>query len=211
MKLEGQVALVTGGVSGIGEATVRELLSRKCKVVMADINKALGAKLASEINSEDLTFIEVDVSDEDSVKNLITKAVEKFGALHIIVNSAGVAGYTNLLKTPTKEWMRVFKINVLGTFLVSKYAAMQMMKQEPINDLKERGVIVNLGSINGVEAPGYLSIYGSSKGAIHGLTLPLARDLGKFGIRVVTLAPGLTMTPMISKSPDDFFEQFKKR
>jgi len=128
--------------------------------------------------------------------------VTKFGSIHIIVNSAGVLSggfiYTN--KVTVKEWWRTFKINALGTYLVCKYAAMHIMKQAPLNELKERGVIVNIASMAGFDAPRGQTIYGSSKGAVLGLTLPLARDLGKYGIRVVALAPGIIMTPMAEKA-----------
>jgi len=198
MKPEGLVAIVTGGASGLGEASVLELASKNCKVVIADLNKDLGLKLAEKIGNDKALFVETNVSDEESVKSLIEKTIKKFGAVHIVVNSAGVlsAGLIFSGKATSAEMLKVLKINVLGTFLVTKYASIQIMKQEPISELKERGVIINIASVAGLEGQKGQTIYSASKGAIIGMTLPLARDLGKFGIRVITLAPGVFVTPM---------------
>ena len=212
MKPEGLVAIVTGGASGIGEATILELASRKCKVVIADLNKEAGNKLVEKIGNDLALFVETNVADEESVKGLINQAIMKFGAIHIIVNSAGIisAGVIISNKSNANEMMKVLKINVLGTFLVTKYAAIQMMKQDYISEQKEKGVIINLASVAGIEGQKGQTIYSASKGAIIGMTLPLARDLGKFGIRVITLAPGIIATPMGKEINEKVAEMIKK-
>ena len=198
MNLKGLVAIVTGGASGIGAATVKELISHECKVVIADVDDVMAQETINNIGTKNAIYIKTDVSNEISVQNLIEKTVSKFGSIHIVINSAGiiVMGYIYSSKATSKEWFNAFKINVLGTFLVSKYSSIQMTKQEYISDTKQRGVIVNIASVAGIEASKGHSIYGATKGAIIGMTLPLARDLGKFGIRVVAIAPGVIVTPM---------------
>jgi len=198
MKVEGLVAIVTGGASGLGEAAALELSARGAKVVIADINKDLGDKVVEKIGSSQAIFIETNVTQEDAVKNLIEKTICKFGSIHIVVNCAGVLVMSLIYssKCTGDELMKVFKINVLGTLLVTKHASAHMMKQEPVGEFKERGVIINIASVAGIEGHQGLTIYSATKGAIIGMTLPLARDLGKFGIRVVTVAPGLFPTPI---------------
>lgn len=199
MKLENLVAIVTGGASGLGEAACRCLSAAKCKVVVADLNKDLGESVAKSLPTE-AVFIPVDVSSEDSIRNLIEQTVVRFGGVNVVLNCAGIISATPIVSSrgvaTSAEFLKVFNINVLGTFNVSKYAAQQMMKQTPLNEEKERGVIINVASVAGFEGQRGQVIYGGSKGAIIGMTLPMARDLGKYGIRVVTIAPGVFITPM---------------
>ena len=191
--------IVTGGSSGIGEACVRCLHSHKCKVIIADLNIVLGQQLAAELSSN-IHFIKTDVSDEESIKAMISKTMALFDSIHIVINSAGVA-WSDFTASPkkvhsSKLFSDVFKINVLGTFNVCKFAAQLMMKQPSVDDTKEKGVIINVASILGLEGQKGTVAYAASKAAIIGMTLPMARDLGKYGIRVMTLAPGLIETPM---------------
>lgn len=199
MKLENLVAVVTGGASGLGEATCQCLSEAKCKVVVADLNKELGEALIKTLKTEAI-FVQVDVSSEESIKSLMEQTVAHFGAIHIVVNCAGIINATPIVSSrgvaSSAEFLRVFNINVVGTFNVSKYAAQQMMKQSFLNEAKEKGVIINVASVAGFEGQRGQVIYGGSKGAIIGMTLPMARDLGKYGIRVMTLAPGVFITPM---------------
>lgn len=198
MKLDNKVAIVTGGASGLGEATCINLSEQGCKIVIADLNEELGQKLVSTLKTEAI-FVKVDVSKEESIKELIQKAVERFSVIHIIVNCAGIINTTPIYSSrgiaTSAEFLKVYEINVLGTFNVCKYAAQQMVKQDYAEE-KERGVIINVASVAGIEGQRGQVIYGSSKGAIIGMTLPMARDLGKFGIRVCTIAPGIFITPM---------------
>jgi NAD(P)-dependent dehydrogenase (short-subunit alcohol dehydrogenase family) len=130
----------------------------------------------------------------------VEQTVSKFGGVNIVINCAGIINATPIVSSrgvaTSAEFLKVFNINVLGTFNVSKYAAQQMMKQPVLNEEKERGVIINVASVAGFEGQRGQVIYAGSKGAIIGMTLPMARDLGKYGIRVVTIAPGVFITPM---------------
>ena len=199
MKLENLVAIVTGGASGLGEAACQCLAEAKCKVVVADLNRELGEALVKNLKTEAI-FVQTDVSSEDSIKNLVDQTVSQFGGVHVVINCAGIINSTPIVSSrgvaTSAEFLKVYNINVLGTFNVSKYAAQQMMKQAPLNEEKEKGVIINVASVAGFEGQRGQVIYGGSKGAIIGMTLPMARDLGKYGIRVVTIAPGVFMTPM---------------
>jgi NAD(P)-dependent dehydrogenase (short-subunit alcohol dehydrogenase family) len=199
MKLEGKVVIITGGSSGLGEACIRFFHSRKCKVIIADLNIVLGQQLVSELSS-DIHFIETDVSDEESIKIMISKTLALFNSIHVVINSAGVA-WAEFTASPkavhsSELFSNVFKINVLGTFNVCKYAAQQMMKQPFVDDTKEKGVLINIASIAGFEGQKGNVAYAASKASVIAMTLPMARDLGKYGIRVMTLAPGIIDTPM---------------
>ena len=213
MKLEGKVAIVTGGASGLGEATVRRFIKEGCKVVIADLQEERGKNLAKSLGDESkVLFIKTNVADEASVQNLVDTTTQKFGALHIVVNSAGVLHAGNILskKCSAKDYHRVFSINVIGTFNLSKAASLVMAKQQPIEEKGERGLIINVASVAGFEGQTGQTIYAGTKGAIIGMTLPLARDLGKLGIRVITIAPGTFQTPMGDQIDKKFFEKYEK-
>ncbi|EGR29355.1 short chain dehydrogenase reductase family protein, putative [Ichthyophthirius multifiliis] len=236
MKLDNNVvALVTGGASGLGKATVVNLLSKNVRVFIADMNEKDGNDLVQEYGHERCQFQKTDVSDENQVKSMINACVEAFGAIHFLLNSAGVisagllvAGkvkiiFQNFFKQKinkqknqdktinTAELERVLKINVVGTFNVSKYVAMQMVKQNYINqEFKERGVIINVASVAGIEGQRGQTVYSASKGAIIGMTLPMARELGSYGIRVCTIAPGIFETPMGNRITEQYIIGLKK-
>jgi len=213
MKLEGKVAIITGGASGLGEATVRRYIKEGCRVVIADLQEERGIKLAQSLGDESkVIFIQTNVSDETSVQKLVDTTVQKFGTLHIVVNCAGVLHAGNILskKCTAKDYQRVFSINVIGTFNLAKAASLVMAKQQPIDDKNERGVIINVASVAGFEGQTGQTIYAGTKGAIIGMTLPLARDLGKLGIRVITVAPGVFLTPMGDQIDKRFVEQYAK-
>jgi len=211
MKLEGRVAVVTGGASGLGEAAVKRFVKEGCKVVIGDLQEERGKALAQSLGDESkVIFVKTNVTDEASVQNLIDTAVKSFGGLHILVNSAGVltAGSIISKKCTAKEYTRVFSINVLGTFNVSKAASAVMIKQEPLEGKGERGVIINVASVAGFEGQIGQTIYAGTKGAIIGMTLPMARDLGKFGVRVMTVAPGVYETPMGDQIDKKFHDKY---
>lgn len=197
MRLDNKItAIVTGGASGLGEATVRLLRERGVNVVIADLNVESGEKIAKELGC---LFFKTNIIDEENVKELFEFTKKHYSGVHIVVNSAGVlsAGMTLWSKgvLSSEEMLKVLKINVVGTFNVSKYAALHMSKQEALSE-GERGVIINVASVAGEEGQKGQVVYAASKGAVIGMTLPMARDLGKFGIRVMTIAPGIFMTPM---------------
>jgi NAD(P)-dependent dehydrogenase (short-subunit alcohol dehydrogenase family) len=199
-----KTALVTGGASGLGEFSVRKLHSAGYNVAILDMNEEKGQKLSAELKNT--LFIKTDVSDEKNVQDAIKATVTKFGPLHVVINSAGIvtAGVIVTKKgvLPNDLMNLVLKVNVVGTFNVCKYAAQQMITQEPVNAQFGRGVFLNVASIAGIEGQVGQTIYSASKGAIIGMTLPMARDLGRFGIRVVTIAPGVIKTPMAEAISD---------
>jgi len=205
--------LVTGGASGLGEATVRELVKEKYRVAIADRDKERGTALVQELGAENTIFIETDVSKEDSVKAMVSDVVKAFGAIHVVLTSAGVhTGFISILdENASSKLQETFAINVFGTFWTVKYASEVMIKQEPYNDKGERGVIIMVSSISGLEGSAKAVIYSGTKGAINGFTLPMARDLGPFGIRVVSIAPGTIVTAMTHKvvKPEDVVEDAK--
>jgi NAD(P)-dependent dehydrogenase (short-subunit alcohol dehydrogenase family) len=212
MKIEGRVAVVTGGASGLGASAVRHIVAEGGKAVIADLQETLGNKLVEELGSDKTLFVKCDVSDEASVENLFKKTLEKFKAVHIVVTSAGVlsAGHILSSKCNFKEFVRVSNINVVGTFNVAKAAALIMSKQETISEDGERGVIVLVSSVAGYEGQKGQVIYGATKGAIIAMTTSLARDLGKFGIRVMNIAPGVFDTPMGDHIDARYKEAFSK-
>eukprot|EP01017_Pseudomicrothorax_dubius_P023006 TRINITY_DN24736_c0_g1_i2.p1 TRINITY_DN24736_c0_g1~~TRINITY_DN24736_c0_g1_i2.p1 ORF type:complete len:207 (-),score=56.00 TRINITY_DN24736_c0_g1_i2:35-655(-) len=200
MKLEGLVAIVTGGASGLGEAAVRALLDAKARVVIADINESQGMLISKSAGDDKCLFIKTDVTNEDNIRELIEKTVSHFGAVHIVLNSAGIITLGSIVNKKgnvlsTDELARVFRINVIGTFNVCKYAARQMAKQAAVTNstsntgdpIVERGVIINISSVAGLEGQKGQTIYAASKGAIVGMTLPMARDLGPVSYTHLTL------------------------
>lgn len=198
MKIEGSVILITGGASGIGLGIAKWLIEKKAYVFICDLQEEKGKELESEF-SGNLTFIKCDITKEDSVKEMFEVIKNKKGKLDSVVNSAGIA-YPELLATTksihkTDTFKRIFEINTFGTFLVSKYAAKLMIDN---SDSKKdcNGNIIMISSVAGIEGQRGQTGYSGSKGAIIGMTLPMARDLGKFKIRVNTIAPGIIVTPM---------------
>lgn len=149
----------------------------------------------AEANTPNVKFFKTDVANEENVVQLIKFTVGAYGGIHVVVNSAGIlsAGLTVGPKGPisSDEFLRVLKINVIGTLNVSKHAAVQMLSQEGVGEFKERGVIVNVASLAGLEGQRGQVAYAASKGAVIGMALPMARDLGSKGIRVATIAPGV--------------------
>lgn len=201
--LNESVALVTGGASGLGEATVRRLHAAGAGVVIFDKNAERGTQVASELGAR-AVFADGDVTSEESVLAGLGLAGE-MGALRVVVNCAGsgMAGRTVDRKgvphdLATFEW--VIKLNLIGTFNVSRLGAAHMAKNEPNAD-GERGVIVNTASIAAFDGQIGQIAYSASKGGVVGMTLPMARDLGVLGIRVMTIAPGSFLTPIMASAP----------
>jgi 3-hydroxyacyl-CoA dehydrogenase/3-hydroxy-2-methylbutyryl-CoA dehydrogenase len=214
MKLEGLVAFVTGGASGLGAETVNQLITAGCKVAFADLNEENGEAMLKTHGTEKALFIQLDVTDEPAVKAAIDKTVEYFGALHIAVNCAGIGTVGQTITSKTIMSFRTLKlvteINVYGTIYTCAHAAKAMSKNAPVNDRGERGVIINVSSVAAFEGQRGQVAYSASKGAISGITCPMARDLGKYGIRVVAIAPGTIMSPMLAMQSDKMKDLFLK-
>ncbi|HSN29758.1 MAG TPA: SDR family NAD(P)-dependent oxidoreductase [Kofleriaceae bacterium] len=202
MKLQGSVALVTGGASGLGAATARRLASGGAKVVIVDRDEARGAELAKELGG---AFAKTDVTDPAQVEAAI-EAAGKLGTLRISVSCAGVGWAARTLdKTGKPHDLELFRtvigVNLVGTFNVLRLAASAMSKTDPVDG--ERGVIVNTASVAAFDGQIGQIAYASSKAGVVGMTLPAARDLAPVGIRVVTIAPGIFDTPMLGALPED--------
>jgi NAD(P)-dependent dehydrogenase (short-subunit alcohol dehydrogenase family) len=199
MEIGKKTFIVTGAASGLGEATARMIVGRGGNVVLADINPA-GAALAKELGAA-THFVATDVTQEADGLRAVETAKSKFGALHGLVNCAGVAPSERIAGRngphSLENFSRAVTINLVGTFNMLRLAANAMISNEPMAD-GERGVIINTASIAAFEGQVGQAAYAASKAGVAGLTLPAARELARFGIRVVTIAPGLFMTPMMA-------------
>lgn len=212
MQLNNKVFVVTGGGSGLGAATARGLVEAGARVVLADVNRAAGEALVAELGAAAL-FVETDVSSETSAVNAIQTAISTFGALHGLVNCAGIAPAEKVVgkEGPHRldSFSRVININLVGTFNMIRLAADAMMKNEP-DAGGERGVIVNTASVAAYEGQLGQAAYAASKGGIVALTLPVARELARSGIRCLTIAPGIMETPMLLGMPPEVQDSLNK-
>lgn len=205
MKIENKTFLVTGGASGLGETTARHLLSCGANVIIADLNAEAGTQLASEF-ADNAVFSPCDVTSADDVQNAINTGVEKFGGLHGSVNCAGIVVVQKLVDrdgnpADLDQYAKGVQINLIGTFNVARLVATQLIKQS--NEDEDKGVIVNVASIAAFDGQVGQASYSSSKAGVVGLGLPLARELSRHGIRVMTIAPGIFNTPMMASIPDE--------
>ena len=209
MQIKDSVFIVTGGASGLGAATARLLAGLGAKVVIADVNQA-GAALAQELGGR---FQATDVSSEDSARAAVAAAQDGFGALHGLVNCAGVAIAEKVLGKEGPHafasFTRCININLVGTFNMIRFAAEAMSRRDP-NASGERGVIVNTASVAAYDGQIGQAAYAASKGGIVAMTLPVARELARFGIRVMTIAPGIFETPMMAGLPKEAQESLGK-
>jgi len=209
MQIKDLVAVVTGGASGLGEATMEVLLSRGAKVAILDLNESAGEALCKKFGNR-VIFAKVDVTSTASAEEGIKKIISTFGALHICVNCAGIAdaGKTVGKKgpLPMENFRKVIDLNLNGTFNILRLAAFEMAKNEPLNDDGERGVIVNTASAAAYDGQMGQAAYAASKAGVCGMTLPIARDLSTLGIRVVAIAPGLFLTPMAKAMPQNVID-----
>ena len=205
MKIEGTVALITGGASGLGAATARELLGAGGKVMILDRPQSDGAALAKELG-RDAAFAAADVTSDAEVAGAVEQTIERFGALHINVNCAGTGAAMKTTSKggpmPLEIFAKVIEINLIGTFNVLRLCATLMAKNAPNAD-GERGVIVNTASVAAFDGQIGQAAYSASKGGVVAMTLPIARDLASLGIRVCTIAPGTFDTPMLALMPDN--------
>jgi len=212
MQLKGSTFIVTGGASGLGGATVRMVVAGGGNAVIADLNDIAGQALAKELGGR-AKFVRTDVTDEPSAKAAVAESLEGFGRVDGLVNCAGIV-YGE--KTVGKEgahslagFVRTININLNGTFNMVRLAAETMAKNQP-NEEGERGVIVNTASVAAFDGQMGQAAYAASKAGVAGMTLPLARDLSRNGIRVMTIAPGLFQTPMAEQVPPEIAEALAK-
>ena len=199
MQIANKVFIVTGGASGLGAATARRLVQTGGKVVIADLNQAAGDVLAAELGAN-ARFALTNVSDEASAQGCIVSALSHFGSLHGLVNCAGVGPAEKVLGKngvhTLVSFMRTININVIGTFNMLRLAAEAISTQDA-GAGGERGVIINTASVAAFDGQIGQAAYSASKGAVVAMTLPIARELARFGIRVMTIAPGIFETPML--------------
>ncbi|MDD3432405.1 MAG: 3-hydroxyacyl-CoA dehydrogenase [Tepidiphilus sp.] len=212
MQIEGGVFLITGGASGLGAATARMVVTGGGRAVLADQDEAKGAALAAELGSN-AHFVRTDVTDEASAQAAVAAAVERFGRLDVLVNCAGVAPAEKIVgkEGPHRldSFARTIQINLIGTFNLMRLAAALMSANEP-NAEGERGVIVNTASVAAFDGQIGQVAYAASKGGVVSLTLPAARELARWGIRVMAIAPGIMETPMLLGMPAEVQESLGK-
>jgi NAD(P)-dependent dehydrogenase (short-subunit alcohol dehydrogenase family) len=197
MELEGASVIVTGGASGIGEASARRLSVLGAKPVIADLNEEKGKSIAAELKG---VFVKTDVSDTDQVQAAVDAALG-LGPLRALVNAAGIGNANRTVNRegkpfPLDQFEFVIKVNLIGTFNCIRLAAAAMSQQDPCDADGQRGAIVNMASVAAFDGQIGQAAYSASKGGVVGLTLPVARDLSAIGIRVNTIAPGLIDTPI---------------
>ena len=210
MQLNNKTAVITGGASGLGEATVRRFANKQANIAIFDLNDERGNQIASELGQQ-VTYFNVDVTDENSVENAVNATIEQFGTIHINCNYAGI-GHAE--KTVGKDsiphslesYKRVVDINLIGTFNVLRLCAAQMSKQDPVTDDGGRGIIINTASVAGQEGQIGQAAYAATKGAVIGSTICMARDLAQYGIRVNTIVPGLIHTPLFDSLPENVYQ-----
>lgn len=203
MLLKDQAAIVTGGASGLGAATARKLAAQGAKVAVCDLNAKLAETVAAEIKGVAVTC---DVSDAASAEAAIAQATKAVGAPRVLVNCAGIGVAKRVVgrdgPMALADFDKVIKVNLIGTFNMLRLAAAEMSKLEP-QASGERGVIINTASVAAYDGQIGQSAYSASKGGIVGMTLPIARELAQFGVRVLTIAPGLFLTPLLANLPQE--------
>jgi len=205
MQIKDNVFIITGGASGLGAGTARLLVAHGARVVLADLNDAAGNALAAELGANS-RFIATNVADESSARACVDSAVAAFGGLHGLVNCAGIAPAEKVLGRNAPHSLEVFSrtvsVNLIGSFNMIRLAA-EAMSKGAANASGERGVIVSTASVAAYDGQIGQAAYAASKGGVVGMTLPIARELARFGIRVMTIAPGIFETPMLLGMPQD--------
>jgi NAD(P)-dependent dehydrogenase (short-subunit alcohol dehydrogenase family) len=203
MDVNGQAALVTGGGSGLGAETAAQLARAGAKVALLDVNLEAARAVAERIGG---LAVRCDVADADGAAAAVAQAREKHGGARILVNCAGIGPAKRIVgrdgPMPLGDYDRVIRVNLIGTFNMMRLAAADMAKLEPLAD-NERGVIVSTASVAAYEGQIGQAAYASSKGGVVALTLPAARELAQFGIRVLAIAPGLFLTPLLRSLPEE--------
>ena len=210
MQIQGQAALVTGGGSGLGEASARELASLGAKVAVLDVNLANAERVAADINADcgagSAVACACDITNTDSLQAAIAQAAAAHGPARILMNIAGVGAAKRVIAkdgspAPLEDFAKVVNINLIGTYNAARLFAAECAKQAPLED-GERGVMVFTASVAAFDGQVGQQAYSASKGGVVGMTLPMARDLAQHGIRVCTIAPGLFATPLMKTLPE---------
>jgi NAD(P)-dependent dehydrogenase (short-subunit alcohol dehydrogenase family) len=203
MQLKDQAAIVTGGASGLGAATARKLAAQGAKVAVFDLNAKLAEEVAAEIEG---TAVVCDVSDAAAAEAGIAQASKAHGPARVLVNCAGIGVAKRVIgregPMALADFDRVIRINLIGSFNMLRLASTEMSKLEP-QASGERGVVINTASVAAYDGQIGQAAYSASKGGIVGMTLPIARELAQFGIRVLTIAPGLFLTPLLANLPQE--------
>ncbi|MBV7330304.1 SDR family NAD(P)-dependent oxidoreductase [Chloroflexi bacterium TSY] len=206
MDILGKTFLISGGASGLGAGTAQFLTEKGANIAIVDINEETGELLALSLGDR-ACFIKTDVSDENAVQTAVSMTVETYGALHGAINCAGIAFGEKILSRRGPHRLSTFtktiEVNLYGTFNVSRLAAQAIANNEPMNDSGERGLIISTTSVAAYEGQIGQVAYSASKGAIVGMTIPIARDLASHGIRMVTIAPGIFDTPLLAGMPEN--------
>lgn len=205
MNIQGSTFLISGGSSGLGAATVQRLAAAGANVLIADLNGEAGEALAAKLGTN-AKFVRTNVASEEDVETAVSTAIDSFGGLHGAINCAGIAIASKVIGRDGSPhaldaFSKVIQVNLIGTFNVIRLAAIVMAMAEP-NAAGERGVIINTASVAAFDGQMGQAAYSASKGGIVGLTLPVARDLARYGIRVMTIAPGIFETPMLAGLPE---------
>jgi len=205
MDMQNAIAIVTGGASGLGEATTRRIISSGGKVAVFDLNEERGQALVDEYGKDHVLFLKTNVASADEVERNVAEAVSAFGKVNAVVNCAGIATPGKVVSKggpmSLERFEQMIQVNLIGTFNVIRVAANAMMANEP-NAEGERGVIVNTASVAAFEGQIGQAAYSASKGGVVGMTLPIAREFAPYGIRVMTIAPGLVETPLFAGLPE---------
>jgi NAD(P)-dependent dehydrogenase (short-subunit alcohol dehydrogenase family) len=203
MQLKNQAAIVTGGASGLGAATARKLAAQGAKVALCDLNAGLAETVATEIGG---VAVVCDVADASSAEAAVAAAAKAHGPARILVNCAGIGAAKRVIgrdgPMPLGDFDRVIRVNLIGSFNMLRLATAAMSKLEPLAT-GERGVVISTASIAAYDGQIGQSAYSASKGGIVGMTLPIARELAQFGIRVLAIAPGLFLTPLLAGLPQE--------
>ncbi len=210
MDVAGSVALITGGASGLGAGVVKTLLDKGGKAVILDLPTSAGEDMAAQLGDA-AGFVPANVTDTDEVERSVAAAKDVFGRIDVLVSCAGISSGQRVVSrdgTPNDldHFRKHIEVNLIGLFDVARHAVSAMSANEPNAD-GERGLIVNIASIAGYEGQVGQSAYGSSKAGVIGLTLPMARDLAVWGIRVMTIAPGTMDTPMLATLNEEFIDK----
>lgn len=209
MDIKNKSAIVTGGASGLGRATVERYIADGAKVAIFDLNRDAGEALAAQLGDH-CHYYHVDVSDEAAVELAISEVVSEQGGLHIVNNFAGIGPacktYSKNGPHPLDTYIKVVMVNQVGTFNMCRLAAQAMAQGEPVNDDGARGVIMNTASVAAYEGQVGQVAYSATKGAIVGMTLPMARELAPYGIRVATIVPGIIHTPLFDSLNPEYIE-----